>query len=114
MGVSVGPGPTALTRMPYDPSSRAATRTRWNTPALDALYAPSPGSVTTPFTLDTATNDPSPPLSTIDRATAWNDSITPRKLTAMVRSHSSGDTSRSWVPPPTPAEATNSDGSPTC
>ena len=37
-GVWVMPGCTLLTRMPYCPSSSAATRTRWSTAALPAQY----------------------------------------------------------------------------
>ena len=38
IGVRVIPGCTEFTRMPYWPSSFAATRTSWSTAALPALY----------------------------------------------------------------------------
>ena len=60
VGVSVNPGRTELTRMPYSPSSLAATFTSWSTAALPALYDARYRHEKSAAVDDTATNEPPP------------------------------------------------------
>src|SRR2546421_377983 len=85
IGVSIGAGHTALTRMPRRASSTAAVRVRPTTACLLAEYGPSVGDARSPATDAVFTIAP-PPRAIMTGATALRPSHTPLTFTASTRS----------------------------
>ena len=98
--------------MPYGAHSHAATCTTMLSAAFDAQYAPIERSTSRALTLEMATMEPAVSASIMVRASARIASSGPRVLIAMMRSHSSGGTSRSIPEWPTPAVTVTSVGTP--
>src|SRR5690606_5275936 len=85
------PGQTALIRSPSCAYSRAATRVRWTTPALDAQYGAACDQAVSPLTEAMLTIETGARFRRV-RATARMPWKVPVRLIDRVRCHSSVDT----------------------
>src|SRR5207342_2262346 len=90
MRLSIGPGPTALTRMFDGPSSSAAVFTRPYTACLLAMYGAIAGKPMHPAIDDKATIEP-PPRALSGATQCFIASHTPVTLVRIVPSNSSTD-----------------------
>ncbi len=86
--VSIVPGATAFTRMPFWAHSIASMRVMWLTPAFEMPYTDWPASAATPWVEAMLTIAPGRPAPIRYRPICWLTKNTPLRFTSMTASHS--------------------------